>query len=42
MLRLVSVQLRIWDQPVEEAVRKEIESLQLCHEDLVLNVASEY
>jgi hypothetical protein len=35
---LKTVELRVWEQPVSEAVRKEIDTLRLCHEDLVLNV----
>jgi hypothetical protein len=37
---LKTVELRIWDQPIDEAVRREIDTLRSCHEDLVLNVAS--
>ena len=39
---LKTVELRILEQPVLEAVRKEIESLRLCHDDLVLDVVSDY
>jgi hypothetical protein len=37
---LKTVVLRIWDQPIEQAVQKRIDSLRLCHEDLVLDVVS--
>jgi hypothetical protein len=37
---LKTIELQIWNQPVDEAVRKEIDSLRLCHDDLVLDVVS--
>jgi hypothetical protein len=33
------VELRIRDQPIEQAVQKTVDDLRLCHGDLVLNVA---
>jgi hypothetical protein len=38
---LKTVELHIWDQPVDEAVQEEVDHLRLCHEDLVLNVSSD-
>ena len=39
---LKAVKLQIWLQPVGGAVQKEIDSIRLCHDDLVLDVDSDY
>jgi hypothetical protein len=39
---LNTIELRIWDQPIDEAVREEIDSLQLSHDKLVLDVVSDF
>jgi hypothetical protein len=39
---LKTVELRVREQPVDEAIRKEIDGLRLSHDDLVLDVVSDY
>jgi hypothetical protein len=42
MSSLKRLELRIWDQRVDEAVQKVIVKLRLCHGDLALDVIGDY
>ena len=42
MFTLDTIELRISDQPIDEAVREEINSLKLSRDNLVLDVVSDF